>query len=229
MKDKTYLGVLDLGTRSVVGEPKDLTRSRGPNATTRQAQLGLIEDLAEDFLLAFAGSDKRDTVRVVDDRVGERDSLGRRLGAIFEEGDPSVLLAQKVMTGEEGAGVTVGTHAEEDEIKDGVPGGIPLGKRLDELTLVLVGELFWVVEKRGVDGVDLGRCDGGVGEEELIDRGVVGVLVVEGNESLVAEEDFPVEDGRIWEWKDEKDSEKEGREGGGGEGGSGSEIKGAPR
>jgi hypothetical protein len=39
--------------------------------------------------------------------------------------------------------------------------------------------------------VNLGRGDRGVGEEELVDGGVVGVLVVERDETFVAEEDLP--------------------------------------
>jgi len=42
------------------------------------------------------------------------------------------------MTRKEGCGVSIGTHAEEDEIKDGESGGIFLGKLSDELGLVVV-------------------------------------------------------------------------------------------
>lgn len=153
----------------------------------------------KDVLLALTGGDECDAVSVIDDRVSKSDPLSGRFGRVLDESDPSVLLREKRVAREEGAGVAVRTHAEEDEVKDRVPGGVSLGERRDELTLVLVRELFRVVEEGDVDRVHLGRRDGRVVEEELLDRGIVGVLVLQADEPLVAEEDLPESRTREWD------------------------------
>jgi len=64
------------------------------------------------------------------------------------------------VTGEKGGGVAIGTHAEEDEIKDGEAGSVLLCEFTDELLLIRVGELLKVVEESGVDSVYMGGRDG---------------------------------------------------------------------
>lgn len=128
---------------------------------------------------------------MVDDWVGEGDPLGWRFGTVLDEGDPTILLGEQSVSREERAGVSVRSHSEEDEVEDRVPSGIPLSEGGDQLTLVLVRELFRVREERDVDGVNLSGGDGSFREEEFVDGGEVGILVVQRDETFVAEEDFP--------------------------------------
>lgn len=67
-------------------------------------------------------------------------SLGR-LGAILNLRDPPVVLGQKLMTREQGASVAVRTHTEEDEVKGRVSRSIGSAKSLDELLLIVIGDI----------------------------------------------------------------------------------------
>lgn len=128
-----------------------------------------------------------------DDGQGEGDALGRGLRGVVDGGDPGVRLAQEGVAGEEGAGVAVGTAAEEEEVEDGEADRVAAGEAGDEDLLVAVGDLLEVVEVGDVDGVDGGLLVGGELVEELgLEEGVVGVGVVEGHDALVGEEDLPL-------------------------------------
>lgn len=189
--EKTHLWVFDLRTRGIIREPEHLSRRRGSHSTTRETQLWLVQHLPQDLLLSFSCCYKGDPVGVVDDWVGEGDPLGWRFGTVLDEGDPTILLGEQSVSREERTGVSVRSHSEEDEVEDGVPSCIPLSEGGDQLTLVLVRELFRVREERDVDGVNLSGGDGGFREEEFVDGGEVGILVVQRDETFVAEEDFP--------------------------------------
>lgn len=145
-------------------------------------------------MLGFTRNDESDTVGVIDDGVGESDSLGRRFGGITEMSDPSIGFGQEFMPGEKGTGVAIWTHAEQDQVEYWEPGGIHLGKRADELFLVFVREFVKVVEKGFVDGMDLRSRDGDMGEESLITGFKVGILMVERYYTFITEEDFPAKE-----------------------------------
>lgn len=153
--------------------------------------LRLIQDGVQHVLLALPADHKGTPISVVDDRVGKGDPLVWGLGRVVQPGDPSVRLAQELMTGEERASVSIGTHPEEDEVKDGEPRRVLLGKEGDELFLVLVRQLVQVVEQGLVDRVDLFTRDGDVLQKGLVASPEVRVFVVERDDPFVTEEDFP--------------------------------------
>lgn len=117
----------------------------------------MIEDIAYHVDLFLAGCDENDSSGMVDDREGKGDSLWRGFGRVVDVGDPSVFFCEELVTGEEGSGVTVGTHTEEDEVEYGEAGSILLCKLVDEFLLIRVGELFEVVEEGWIDGMYICR------------------------------------------------------------------------
>lgn len=74
-------------------------------------------------------------------------SLGR-LGAVLDLRNPPVVLGQKLMAGEQGASVAVGTHTEEDEVKGRVSSSIAPAKSLDELLFIVVCDINGLVLRR---------------------------------------------------------------------------------
>lgn len=60
--------------------------------------------------------------------------------------------------------MAVWTDPKEDEIKDGEAGRVLLGELVNELLLVGVCEFFEIVEKSGIERVDVPRGDGDVVE-----------------------------------------------------------------
>lgn len=152
----------------------------------------------KDVGLACAGRDERDARCMVEDGIREGDALGGWLGAVVDVRDPSVLLAEELVAGEEGRDVAVGTEAEEDEVENGEAGRVLHGELLDELLLVRVRELFEVTEEVRVDGVDggLGPSGGELGEELADAEPMVRILVVEGHDALINVENMPRDAGR---------------------------------
>lgn len=178
---------------SIISEKVNITWRARPNPTRWQTQFWLIQDFTQHLLLSFSCQNECESVCVVQDGVGEGDSLGRRFRAILDGSDPPVLFAEQFVTGEEGACVTVWAHSEEDEVEDGVTNGFFTGKSLDELLFVCVTELFWVVKEGFVDGVDLRSLQlRNFGEELLMAQVVVGVFVVERDKAFVAKENLPL-------------------------------------
>ena len=143
-------------------------------------------------LLALSRNDERASVSVIDDRVGKGDPLAWRLGRVVQPCNPSVRLAQKLVSGEEGTSVSIRSHPEQDQVEHGEPRRVLLGKESDELLLVLIRELVQVVEEGFVDRVDLFARDGDVLQKGLVAGSKVRVFVVEGDDPFVTEEDFPV-------------------------------------
>jgi len=148
--------------------------------------------LLHDILLAASSGDKCDADSVVNHGEGEGDALGRRLGRIFDGSDPGVDLAEKLMTREERAGMSIGSASEEEEVEDGQTNRVAAGEASNEGLLVLVGKLLNVVQVLGVDGVD-GRLLvlGDLVQELLFQKSIIGVFVVERHGTLVGEKDFP--------------------------------------
>lgn len=75
-----------------------------------------------------------------DDSRKGNSSLGR-LGAVLNLCDPPVVLGQKLMAREQGASVAIRTHTEEDEVKGRVSSSIGSAKSLDELLLIVIGDI----------------------------------------------------------------------------------------
>jgi hypothetical protein len=94
---------------SIVSEEVDLPRGDDFDSTRRESLVWTIQHALEDLLLARTGRDERYAVRVVDDGEGEGDADGGGLGRVGQVGDPSVLLVEELVAGEQTARVTVGT------------------------------------------------------------------------------------------------------------------------
>jgi hypothetical protein len=216
--------------------PRGSDLRNGSYARTGQSLLWLVEDFGEHLLLALTGGHKGTSEGMVEDGVARvsngravtlaaiwplfaEHSLNSRkgdsprggLGAVQDLGDPSVVLCQKLVAREQGASVSVRSHAEQDQVKSRVSRGVGSGKLGNNLLLVvirdihrlalallLVGRLGGrvgagrVEEELGVDRVDLFPLQRDVVEESLGARGIVGLRVVEGDDALIGEEDGPL-------------------------------------
>lgn len=96
------------------------------------------------------------------------------------------------MPWEQTARVSIGSHTQQNQIKDGIPDARLASKGGDKLLLVRIRQLLWIIEQRLIDSVNLRSLQlRNLGEEFLIAEVVVGVLVVQRNQPLVCEEDFP--------------------------------------
>lgn len=93
--------------RSVVREEVDPSWRDDLDSATRQSFLRVIQHFLHDLLLAFSSRDERDSVRVVQDGVRERDTSWGRFRAVVEPCDPSVLLVQERVSREERARVSI--------------------------------------------------------------------------------------------------------------------------
>lgn len=90
-----------------------------------------VKDFLHDCALAGAGGDESNADGVCNDGKGQGDSLRRRLGRIFNWCDPGVGFAQQLVVGEEGAGVAVGSAAEQEEVEDGQAHRVARSKAAD--------------------------------------------------------------------------------------------------
>lgn len=151
----------------------------------------LIQNRMQHVLLALSTDNERAPIRMVDHRESKGNPLLWWFRTIVQPSDPTIRLAQKLVSGEEGAGVSIRTHTEEDEVEDGESGGVLLSEEGDQLFFVFVGELVQVVEEGFVDRVDLRTRDRDMFEEGFVTCSEVAVLVIEFNYSFIAEEDLP--------------------------------------
>jgi hypothetical protein len=175
----------------LVDEPTAAFTSTLIDKSARQTTVG-IEDLLHDVLLAAASSDERDTNGVVDDWKSEGDALGRRLRGVFNGSNPGVDFTEQFMAREKRAGVSVGSAAEEEEVEDRQTDRVAAGEAGNECLLVLVGKFLQVVQVFCVDGVHGGLLVlGDLVQKFLLEKGIVGVFVVEGHSALICKEDFP--------------------------------------
>lgn len=124
-----------------------------------------VEYEGECVHLALSGSDKGETRSVVEDGKGEGDALWRGLGRVVEIGYPPVTFGEQLVAWEKRAGVAVRTDSEKDEVKDGEASRVLLGELANELLFVSICKFFEIVEKIGVDGVDVLRGDGDMVEQ----------------------------------------------------------------
>lgn len=83
-------------------------------------------------------------------------------------------------------------NTQENEVEARERNRVRADKGSDHLLLVVVRHGLGIIEKSFVDRVDVLSGDGDLGEEVLVDGGVVGVGVVERDDSLVRKEDLPV-------------------------------------
>lgn len=185
-------GILHLGCRRLVYEPIDLSRCNRPHPRRRKPLLGLIQYRSERIRLIRTASHERDPTGMVDNWIRQRNPLRWGFGAIGDISDPSVFLREQLVAGEQRRSVSVGSHSEEDDIEDGEAGGVLLGELVDELFLIGVGELFDVGGEGVIDGVDVLGGDGDFAEELGDAETVVGVFVVEGDDSFVCVVYLPV-------------------------------------
>ena len=108
-----------LAGSSRVNEPHTISRCRY-NSTARDSAVTL-SDLPDTRLLVFASDYEEYRRGVVHDREREGDALARWLWTVLNEGNEFFILQQLLPSWEEGAGVTVGTHSQEEHIKSGNP------------------------------------------------------------------------------------------------------------
>jgi hypothetical protein len=98
------------------------------------------------------------------------------------------------VAGEEGGCMAIRTDTEKDEIEDGEPSRIFHCKFANEFLLVIIGELFKIVEKTFIYGVDVVLweiCD--FGEKDILAELVIGVVVLKLNDSLICVKYLPVQ------------------------------------
>jgi hypothetical protein len=200
--------------RRLIREEVHPPRADNLHPRTRQSLFGVIQHVLHDLLLPGTARDERDAVSVVQDGVGEGDSGRRGLGRVGEVGYPAVLFEEERVTGEEGAGVAVGSvqtasvslfitsregkrekdapNTEKNQIKPRERNARTSNETRHKLLLVVVGNLLRVIELARVDDVNRLTGDGDLGEEFLVVEAEVGIFVVEGDDAFVGEEDFPV-------------------------------------
>lgn len=178
--------------RGLIYEPADPIACRLVDKRAWQTVIR-VEDLLHDVLLASAGSNEGDAHGVGDDGEGQRDALRGRLGGVLDGCDPGVGLAQQRMSGEERAGMSVGSAAEEEQVEDGQADRVAGGEAAHERLLVLISQNLRVAEVLDIDRVD-GRALAlrKLVEKLRLEEGVVGIGVVEGHGALVSEEDLPL-------------------------------------
>lgn len=145
----------------------------------------------EDVGLGLPGCDEDNARGVVDDGERECDALRRGFGRVVDPRHPAVLLEQERVLREERRSVSVGAHAEQDEVEDGEARGVFIRELANELLLIRVRKLVEVVEQGRVDRVDVLRWDGHLGEELVRAEFVIGVRVVEWHGAFVRVEDMP--------------------------------------
>lgn len=95
------------------------------------------------------------------------------------------------MAGEERCGMSIGSHAKQNEVEDREASRVLLGELLDELFLVRIRQLFKIVQESGVEGVYLFLRNWNLGEEDFRAGSVIGVRVVERDHTLINVEDMP--------------------------------------
>ena len=153
----------------------------------------MIEHAHKDVCFLLSCSNEAYSGSMVDNRERECDALWGWLRGVVEEGYPAVLLGKELMSREERSRVSIRSHSKKNQIKDGEAGGILLGKFADELFFVSIGKLLQIVEKRRIDGMDVGLRDRDVGKQMGGARRVIGIGVIKGYRTLIDIEDLPKE------------------------------------
>lgn len=141
--------------RCIIREPEDFTRGDWSDQRSGKRRDCAIKSLLQDVLLAVSGDNECCAVCMPEHRVGERDTLWRGLGRILEPRYPAKLFLEQLVPGEQRAGVSIGSHTEQDEVEAREGDCILASKGSDELLLVLSADremrvsfenrrLFWL-------------------------------------------------------------------------------------
>lgn len=180
----------DFACCSVIDEPGEGS-CRGLDTSCRQILLGSwIQDLLEDVLFACASRDKRHMMRMIEDWECKSDSLRWRLWRIGNGSAPNRGLVQQLVSREQGASVAIGSHAQQDQVKDGVAHGIPSGECFGQLRDVILCGIFW--RQGSIDWVDVLLWDVDMVEELVFGKKVVRVFVVERHTAFICKVDNPL-------------------------------------
>lgn len=139
----------------VIHEPIQMAGVEWFDPGSRQIGSWIIQDCFQDVLLFLSGRNKCNASCVIDDKIGQGYSLWWRLGGVLNVGNPTVVLIQELVAWKEGCSMTIGTHAQKDEVKDGVPRRVLCSKFSNQLCLIIVGKFFQVIEQCSVDSVNL--------------------------------------------------------------------------
>lgn len=152
---KRGLGILELRGSRIVQEPINLTGGDRSHSRSWKTDIGFIQNGLEDVCFVSPTSYESDSRSVIDDGIGESDTLWGWFGRIGDVCDPSVFLGEQFVSGEERCCVSVGTHSQEDEIEYWESCGIAACEFSDKLLFVIVREVLEIICERVVDGVDL--------------------------------------------------------------------------
>lgn len=140
---------------SSIAEPADLVSRTFIHQATRQTSALLcLEDLLQNVLLASSSRNETNLCGVQYHGQAEGDAGWWRLGRVFEMENPGVLFSEQRVIGKEGAGVSVWTAAQEDQVEEWQLHRVAHGKATDQSLLVVIRQLLWIVEEFGVDRID---------------------------------------------------------------------------
>lgn len=107
-------------------------------------------------------------------------------------GNPSILLDQQRVTGEQRSCVSIRAETKQDKVEDREPRRILRCKLEDQLLLVGVGEFFGVIEEGWINVMDVPERYGDFREEDIRAEFVIGVFVVERYKPFVGVVDMPI-------------------------------------
>lgn len=145
---------MDALGRSSIAEPADLVSRAFIHQATRQTSALLcLEDLLQNVLLASSSRNEADLCSVKYHRQAEGDAGWWGLRRVLEVENPGVLFSEQRVIGEEGAGVSVWTAAQEDQVEKWQLHRVAHSKATDQSLLVVIRQLLRVVEEFGVDRV----------------------------------------------------------------------------
>ncbi|RUS24966.1 hypothetical protein BC938DRAFT_472821 [Jimgerdemannia flammicorona] len=147
-----------LSRSGIIDEPNQFPM-HGVNQLTRQLLTLTLQNPLYHLLLPFAGGHERDIVGMVQHGKCQGDAIRRRLGGIGDLRDPLQMLVQQRMAGEERAGMSVGAHAQKNEVENGEFDGILGGEQVLQLVHVVLRGLLGVFDQGLVDGVHVGGLD----------------------------------------------------------------------
>jgi len=123
---------------------------------------------------------------------GQCDSFRRRFRGVLYRGYPSIAFKKEGVIREEGGGVPIWTHAQEDEIEYWKASRVFHCEFANEGLFVCVRELFKVVEEGWIDGVDVVLRNSDFGEKRVHTSIVVRIGVIKGDSTFVNVVDLPI-------------------------------------
>ena len=121
----------------------------------RQPFFRLIEHRLEHRRLVRTSRNKSDAGGVIDNGERKSDALRWRLGRVLDIRNPAIFLIDQLVFREQGRGVSVGPHSEQDKIKHGESRRVLAGKLPDQLLLVRIRKFVEIVQQFWVDGMNI--------------------------------------------------------------------------